>query len=358
MTSLTTQLSIKQIPKIAVVVLLVAFGSGLLLKAEPPQAVRTWASMGTIADSSATDSIAIFDPSDNSTSAVGQLTAPRAGHTATVLADDRILVAGGTANDRILNDIEVVDLVAGTSTPISPLVQPRTGHAATRLANDKVLIVGGTSVDGVVLATAEIFDPETSSVSFTALVMSTPRTGASATTLIDGRALVAGGNNGSRNLASAELFYAFDESFAAVNTQLSVARSGHTAVLLPNNNSVLIAGGTSNGTAQASADLFVPVQLVEPAAFGMGTFQVTGSMANARVGAISGPTYIEGYAFVGGGGASSAEAYHFATVKTDREDYLPGMTVTITGSGWQPGETVKLIETSRPSSMTSGADSI
>ena len=44
----------------------------------------------------------------------------------------------------------------------------------------------------------------------------------------------------------------------------------------------------------------------------------------------------------GGTGLSSAEAYAFATLKTDKDDYAPGETVTITGSGWQPGERVTL----------------
>jgi hypothetical protein len=40
---------------------------------------------------------------------------------------------------------------------------------------------------------------------------------------------------------------------------------------------------------------------------------------------------------------SSAELYGFATVKTDKSDYAPGNTVTITGSGWVPGESVTLL---------------
>lgn len=31
-----------------------------------------------------------------------------------------------------------------------------------------------------------------------------------------------------------------------------------------------------------------------------------------------------------------------ATVMTDKSDYIPGETVLITGSGWEPGETVAL----------------
>jgi hypothetical protein len=39
---------------------------------------------------------------------------------------------------------------------------------------------------------------------------------------------------------------------------------------------------------------------------------------------------------------AGTELYGFATVKTDQSDYAPGTTVTITGSGWKPGETVTL----------------
>ena len=51
----------------------------------------------------------------------------------------------------------------------------------------------------------------------------------------------------------------------------------------------------------------------------------------------------------GGTGLASTELYGFATVKTDAADYAPGSTVTITGSGWQPGETVALSFRESPS---------
>ena len=43
---------------------------------------------------------------------------------------------------------------------------------------------------------------------------------------------------------------------------------------------------------------------------------------------------------VAGGDGSSAELYGFATVKTDKDDYSPGMTVRVSGSGWQPNQPV------------------
>jgi YDG domain len=50
----------------------------------------------------------------------------------------------------------------------------------------------------------------------------------------------------------------------------------------------------------------------------------------------------------GGTGQRSGELFGFATVKTDKEDYAPGTTVTITGSGWQPGESVALVLVEQP----------
>src|SRR5205814_6735606 len=65
----------------------------------------------------------------------------------------------------------------------------------------------------------------------------------------------------------------------------------------------------------------------------------------------------------GGAGLKSAELHGFATVKTDKGDYAPGQIVTITGSGWQPGETVTLTLVESPlvdthPVMTAVADSV
>src|SRR5258707_7827673 len=51
---------------------------------------------------------------------------------------------------------------------------------------------------------------------------------------------------------------------------------------------------------------------------------------------------------------SSTEVYGFATVKTDAADYPPGTTVNITGSGWQPGETITLMLVESPLIDTHG----
>jgi hypothetical protein len=336
-----------------------------IIRAEPPHAVGTWASLGTTpesrvgaaavlledgrtlivggaVDSAASDTVVAFNPADGTFATVGQLQLPRAGHTATLLEDGTVLVTGGTTpGDLISADIEIFDPAAGTSVVVASMAQPRTGHAAAKLADGKVLIAGGTGTDGV-LQTAEVFDPATGTTTATTLPMLSPRTGASATTLIDGRVLIAGGNNGTADLATAELFEPSSQIFEPTTTSLSIPRRNHAAVLLPNNNSVLIAGGSSNGVPQASSDLFVPAEFPDPYSYGMGSFAPTGSLITPRASAIASP-HIEGYAVAMGGGAPEAEVYRFATIKTDKDDYAPGTKAVITGSGWEPNAEVTLV---------------
>src|SRR5881392_3588357 len=115
---------------------------------------------------------------------------------------------------------------------------------------------------------------------------------------------------------------------------LATARSKHSAFLLPNNNEVLVVGGQSAGNDLASAELYIPWQKA---------FQATGALATPRSDASGAAlTKVDGRVLIAGGSSASAELYGFATVKTDAADYPPGTTVNISGSGWQPGETVSL----------------
>jgi hypothetical protein len=93
-------------------------------------------------------------------------------------------------------------------------------------------------------------------------------------------------------------------------------------------------GGTSAGTDLASAELYLPWT---------GNFQATAPMSVPRPGLTAFPLSVDGVLMAAGGSnLLSTELYGFATVKTDLPDYAPGTIVTITGSGWKPGETVTL----------------
>ena len=122
-----------------------------------------------------------------------------------------------------------------------------------------------------------------------------------------------------------------------------MARSGHAAVLLPHNGGVLIAGGSSDNIVQRATDLFLPPIFPDPYSYGMGSFIATGDLVEARVGAAAGGAGVDGYAVAAGGGAASTEVYRFATVRTDKDDYAPGETALITGTGWLPNSRVTLL---------------
>jgi hypothetical protein len=142
----------------------------------------------------------IYDPGTGAFGRTGATATQGYGHTATLLADGRVLVAGGDATydqDQVAS-AELYDPKTGTFRSTHKMKAARTGHTATLLADGRVLIAGGwpENEDGDVtpLASAEIYDPTTGTFSLTG-PMTTPRIGHTATMLADGRILIAGGSS-------------------------------------------------------------------------------------------------------------------------------------------------------------------
>src|SRR6478672_1964095 len=80
---------------------------------------------------------------------LGLLAVPRTGHAATPLADGRVLITGGRDGaGAIVATAEVFDPENQTSTAVGVLTIARIDHTATRLANGQVLIAGGTGATG------------------------------------------------------------------------------------------------------------------------------------------------------------------------------------------------------------------
>lgn len=166
---------------------------------------------------------------------------------------------------------------AGTWSLTGSMSTVRTDHTATLLNNGKVLVAGGVDGSNNVLASAELYNPRTGTWSLTGS-MQTPRTNFIARRLSNGEVLAAGGidNYADPSLTSAELYNPATGTWSAI-ANMNVGRENFTATLL-NNGEVLVAGGDNNNgqpyiSPLASAELYNPTT---------GTWALTGSMHTAR----------------------------------------------------------------------------
>ena len=209
----------------------------------------------------------IYDPATASWSATGNLNIPRAFHTATLLPNGKVLVAGGLANSGGTQaTAELYDPATGTWTLTGSLGTPRDYHTATLLPNGKVLVAGGAYQ-----FTAELYDPATGTWSATGS-MSTRREAHTATLLQNGKVLVTGGRQVG-SLTSAELYDPATGSWSPAGN-MTAARATHTATLLANGK-VLVVAGYDYGPSRplASAELYDPAS---------GGWSSAGSISTAR----------------------------------------------------------------------------
>ncbi len=211
----------------------------------------------------------------------------RRNNTATKLASGKVLVAGGVGTGGILATAELYDSSLGTWTLAVSMAFERYNHTATLLSNGKVLVTGGIAVDGSsILNTVEIYDPTGNSWT-TVTPMATARAGHTATLIAGGKVLVTGGTNFLDNLdiKSVEIFdptaNSGTGSWTTSTPNMGIARHGHTATLIAGGK-VLVNGGQNTGGALATAEIFDPA-----AAAGVGTWTATADMTGSGPSAAS-----------------------------------------------------------------------
>lgn len=197
----------------------------------------------------------------------------RHGHTATLLNNGKVLVAGGKVLDEFQNSAEIYDPATDKWTQTGYLHLERAQHTAALLPDGKVLVVGSFSPNGV-LHQCEIFDPSTGIWTLTGH-LNTQRALHNAALLDNGNVLVVSGSDGDENnnfgrpllLASCEIYnpatgqWSFTGSLNEflMPTISLFSNSKYTAVAKLQNGKVFFAGYKYNaGLMDSSCEIYDP----------------------------------------------------------------------------------------------------
>ncbi len=246
---------------------------------------------------SSTADIYCFTPTEVVLPTTGPMAAARRGHTATWIPSNKVIVIGGNtggATPTGLSSIESFDPTTGTFTTLSvALGTPRTGHTATLLANGKILVAGGFDPAAPTTPlSAELVD----AVALTATVVAggpVDHLQHTATRLANGWVLIAGGQEVSNpsNVVDHSLVFMPElgaaGAFTSTTPMMGTARAFHGASLLGDGH-VLITGGVTAaaGNATTSAELFLPETLSFTSVASMGTARAEHSSTAISCGAV------------------------------------------------------------------------
>jgi len=282
--------------------------------------------------------VEMFDPVRSKVSAAAPMAAARQQHTATLLKDGKVLIAGGYGSSNSgaatpLASAEVFDPAGGKWASAGSMPIGRAAHTATLLGNGKVLVAGGIQEGhGELLKSVEIFDPE--ALSWTTVAeMPTGRADHTATVLSDGSVLFAGGRGAAHNpsLKDAFIYAPVAGTWTAVPQLMNVERGLHSATLLSDGR-VLLAGGLKVFIGLSAQNLLSAAEVFDPKT---ATFKQVAPMRIARYyhGAVSLPdgTVLAAGGFGVGTGAvanspiGAAEIYNPVTQKWSSAGQMPAM---------------------------------
>jgi hypothetical protein len=203
-------------------------------------------------------SVEMYNPATGQWATTGAMTVPRVGHSAVLMSNGRVLVAGGArttvSSTVLLASADFYEPSTGQWTGTGNFITARAFSTAVLLTNGRPLLAGGSNFTTTAYGAADLYDPVSGGWTETGSLL-TPRLSHTATRLPNGKVLVAGGTGSVGTLGSVETYDAATGTWSAA-AALRVARSNHAAVLL-NTGKVLVVGGQGTG-AGTSAELFDP----------------------------------------------------------------------------------------------------
>lgn len=217
--------------------------------------------------------VEVYDPSGNSgqgasTRLTGTPRVYRTNHTATLLPNGKVLLIGGLRNNlpSATNLVELYDPAgnngAGLSTLMGSLLAARASHTATLLPSGKILVVGGHN-NTLTPTVVELYDPTgTGSTQNPGLTL--PVSFHTATLLASGKVLIVGGQPDQTLPRASGLVYLFDPAgngglgSLTPMANLGIARYNHTATLLSDGTVLLIGGNTGIPGTSAEPEIYNP----------------------------------------------------------------------------------------------------
>lgn len=245
----------------------------------------------------------LYDPATRSWKLTGSMAMGRSSHTATLLNNGQVLIAGGTSTSGWSKTAELYDPTTGTFSLTGAMVHGRAEHTATLLLDGRVLVAGSACEGGGcgTSARAELYDPATGTFSPTG-DMNIGRVGHVAVRLASGKVLAAGGSG----FTPSELFDPMTGGWSLTG-DLTPARSSFAGVLLPSGK-VFVAGGTNQTAGSTDYPALSSAKFYDPAT---GTWTDAPDMPNRRA-HFDMAVQTNGYVVVTGGttnGSDSLAAY-------------------------------------------------